>query len=67
MENDNAPPKPKRQWWEVLGVAETASLAVVSAVYRELAKKAHPDAGGDRAAWDELVEAYERAKEELAP
>lgn len=49
-------------WWKVLGVPETASIDAIDSAYRTEARKAHPDAGGDRAAWDRLSEAYQRAK-----
>jgi DnaJ-domain-containing protein 1 len=32
-----------RPWWEVLGVRETASLEEITAAYRELLHKSHPD------------------------
>lgn len=49
-------------WWKTLLVPESASLADIEAAYRALAKKHHPDVGGDRAAWDRLTGAYRRGK-----
>lgn len=52
-----------RNWCEVLGFAPDAHVTrtEIEAAYRNLAKRAHPDAnGGSRAKWDEL----ERAKTE---
>jgi hypothetical protein len=49
-------------WWTILGIAENASLVEVDTAYRARARKDHPDAGGDRAAWDRLSDAYRRAK-----
>lgn len=49
-------------WWEVLGVEAGASLEKIHSAYRAAAKHAHPNAGGDRAAWDRLSSAYEEAK-----
>lgn len=49
-------------WWEVLRTDATASLEQIHAAYRAAAKHAHPNAGGDRAAWDRLSSAYEEAK-----
>ncbi|MDJ0922089.1 MAG: DnaJ domain-containing protein [Henriciella sp.] len=51
--------RPARKAWEVLGVARTASASEVRAAYRKLSARAHPDAGGDRAEWDEISSAYE--------
>lgn len=53
------PPVP---WWEVLELARDASAEVITAAYRAKAKTMHPNAGGDRAAWDRLSAAYEAAK-----
>lgn len=49
-------------WWSVLEVARGASLDVIAAVYRAKAKTAHPNAGGQRAAWDRLQAAFDAAK-----
>jgi DnaJ-class molecular chaperone len=53
--------------YEVLGVAPRASLAVIKAAHRALARKYHPDLGGDAAkcaavnvAWDVLSNAKTR-------
>lgn len=46
--------------WEVLQVAPGASEDQIRAAYRARAKELHPDAGGDRARWDELEAAYMR-------
>ncbi len=51
-------------WWIVLGVARNADRATIDRAYRTLAKDAHPNAGGERAAWDRLSAAYEAAKQE---
>ena len=37
------------QWWQVLGVAETATCGEIDAAYRRLAALHHPDRGGDNA------------------
>lgn len=49
-------------WWTVLDVPRSASAADIHAAYRKKAQTAHPNAGGDRAAWDRLSAAYEAAK-----
>ncbi|MFN3387480.1 MAG: DnaJ domain-containing protein [Allosphingosinicella sp.] len=48
----------------MLGVDRAAATADVTRAYRELARRHHPDAGGNRAEWDRLTEAYEQAKRE---
>lgn len=58
------PPSPanRRPAHEVLGVGLGASDEAIKAAYRNLARKYHPDApgGGDRAKFDEAVDAYQR-------
>ena len=53
----------KRDYYEVLGVAQTASADEVKSAYRRLARKHHPDVNqGDKAAESrikEINEAYE--------
>jgi DnaJ-domain-containing protein 1 len=38
-----ARPSNARPWWQVLGVPETASLQEITAAYRDLLHKSHPD------------------------
>jgi curved DNA-binding protein len=45
---------------EVLGVDAAATPAEVRQAFREAAKRAHPDAGGDDGAFRQVVEAYRR-------
>ena len=45
--------------YEILGVAPGASPIVIKAAYRRLAKQHHPDAGGDRALFEEIQRAYD--------
>lgn len=47
-----------RQWWEVLGVLPDAPPSVVRQTYRELAKKAHPDTGGNSSWMAEVNAAF---------
>lgn len=42
------------QWWQVLGVPQTASKEEIRAAYRRLAREAHPDQGGSDAAMARL-------------
>lgn len=57
-----AAPQTKRDPWEVLGLRPDADPETVDAVYRSLAKRKHPDAGGSVEAFKELQEAYEAVK-----
>jgi curved DNA-binding protein len=45
---------------EVLGVSSLSTPEEVRAAYREAAKRAHPDGGGDEAAFRQVTQAYER-------
>lgn len=52
----------ERFWWEVLGVAPTASTDEIKDAYREKSKRLHPDmAGGDADAMKELNSARAKA------
>jgi hypothetical protein len=48
-------------WWQVLGVPETATGDDMKSAYRLLAKKHHPDYGGDPELFQRLRNAYEQA------
>lgn len=48
-----------RNPYEVLGVAVGASPDEVKKAYRRLAKKHHPDLGGNETAFKEVSEAYD--------
>lgn len=45
-------------YYQVLGVSPTADVEVVRAAYRALAKKSHPDAGGDPDRFKAIEEAH---------
>ncbi|MDF1506213.1 hypothetical protein [Roseisolibacter sp. H3M3-2] len=49
-------------WWKVLGVTRDAPIEAITRAYRALARTAHPNAGGERAAWDRLQRAYDEAQ-----
>lgn len=56
-----------RPWWKVLGLpGPDVSRNDVDVMYRRLAAKRHPDAGGTREQWDELAAAFEAAKVSVA-
>jgi hypothetical protein len=50
------------QWWQVLGVAQTATAEQIDAAWRKLAATAHPDKGGSDAAMSRLNAARDAAK-----
>lgn len=50
---------------EVLGVGSDATPAEVRAAFREAAKRAHPDSGGDEQAFRQVAEAYRRLQDPL--
>lgn len=52
--------------WDILDIPPRSSSAAIERAYRARAKTAHPDAGGSREEWDQLVEAVSTAHRELA-
>ena len=51
---------------EVLGVSSASTPAEVRQAFREAAKRAHPDAGGDEGAFHQVVDAYNRLQDPLS-
>lgn len=51
---------------DVLGVRRGATVSEIDAAFREKAKRAHPDAGGNPADMSELTEARRKLKEQAA-
>ena len=46
-------------YYKTLGVPRTATTDEIKKAFRKLARKHHPDTGGDEAKFKELNEAYE--------
>jgi hypothetical protein len=55
-----AAPARQRDPYEVLGVRSDSPSEVIEAAYRAMAKKLHPDVGGDADAFKQVQDAYER-------
>lgn len=51
-------------YYKTLGVPRTAKADEIKKAYRKLARKHHPDAGGDEAKFKEINEAYEVLSDE---
>jgi curved DNA-binding protein len=49
----------EKNYYEVLGVKEDASADEIKKAFKKLARKHHPDAGGDEARFKDVSEAYE--------
>lgn len=48
-----------KSYYEILGVGEQATTDEIKKAFKKLARKHHPDAGGDEAVFKEISEAYE--------
>jgi curved DNA-binding protein len=49
----------EKNYYEVLGVKADASIDEIKKAFKKLARKHHPDAGGDEARFKDISEAYE--------
>ncbi|MDR3036964.1 MAG: J domain-containing protein [Coriobacteriales bacterium] len=49
----------EKNYYQVMGVKEDASADEIKKAFKKLARKHHPDAGGDEARFKEISEAYE--------
>jgi DnaJ-domain-containing protein 1 len=56
-----APPIHEPAWVAVLGLKRDATPKEIKSKYRELAKKNHPDKGGDPVKFAKIQQAYEEA------
>ncbi|MCL1890490.1 MAG: J domain-containing protein [Coriobacteriia bacterium] len=48
-----------KNYYDILGVGSSASLDEIKKSFKKLARKHHPDAGGDEAQFKEISEAYD--------
>ena len=52
-----------KNYYDILGVSEDASNLQIKRAFKEIAKKEHPDRGGDEAKFKEANEAYDTLKD----
>jgi hypothetical protein len=57
----------EEDWWHVLGVEPEADQTAIRNAYRALARRHHPDAGGDVSEFKRLRQAYEAALADREP
>src|SRR3990172_9917075 len=53
-----------KDYYQILGIPKDASNQDIRKAYKELAKKHHPDKGGDQEKFKELSQAYEVLNDE---
>ena len=52
-----------KNYYDVLGVNEQSTSADITKAFKDLAKKHHPDRGGDEAKFKEINEAHNTLKD----
>ena len=52
-----------KNYYDILGVTEDASKDTIRKAFKEIAKKEHPDRGGDESKFKEANEAYDTLKD----
>ena len=52
-----------KNYYNILGVKEDASSDQIKKAFKDIAKKEHPDRGGDEAKFKEANEAYDTLKD----
>ena len=60
------PERATQHWREVLGIEGMPSLQLIEDRFRSLAQVHHPDKGGDRSKFEEIVQARDAARLEIA-
>lgn len=55
----------KPDWWDVLGLPRTATVDEVNAAFRQHVRTVHPDVGGDRHRFEQVVAARDEAYKAL--
>lgn len=56
-------PADSMPWYNVLGLSPGATAFEINEAYRNLAKKTHPDAGGEHEEFLRIKQAYDQARE----
>ena len=51
-----------KNYYDVLGVNEQSTSAEITKAFKDLAKKHHPDRGGDKDKFQEISEAHDTLK-----
>lgn len=54
-------PSAKKNWWEILGVSQQASIEEIKKAWRIKAQENHPDLGGSHEIMTKINQAYEEA------